>query len=376
MEIDQILAATGILGLVFAVALATLFLLVQPVWAIIDCVDSQRQSDTKLLVSIALLCTWGLGGILYGVFFASSRNLRIFTLAMIALLLLLGVGSIGTCTLGAVRSSEKSMQQAEVAREAAARAIREFQPGIVAVAAVSPFRALHSAGRPMSRSASVAEFTLAGPVLASARDVSDRVRHIAAGPDGLFALTDHDFGAISPVTGRLVKIALDPNLEEGFSWPRGLAFDGTAQKLVILTSHGHARFYRYDPRTAAWELLPAEPRTEPLRGLAWLPETDLLYSLELPVRAEQLDRIQRFNRQGANLGALPLAPPIPLPPNLDSGFQLRASSGYLVLIVPPASRRDIDTPVDGPRIFAIDPETGAVLAPARPGSPASPPAQG
>jgi hypothetical protein len=366
MEFTQLLAATGIFGIVLALVLVSVFLLIQPVWAIIDCVDSERQSETKVLVSVALLCTWGLGGIFYGIFFADSRNLRKFTLVTLALFLLLGAASIGSCTLGAIRSGEESRKQAEVAQQEAAVAIREFRPPPIAPDALDPFPALLMVGGTMSRSAAVADFTLAGPELASARDVSERIRHVAAGPDGLFAITDHDFGAISPATGRLVKIALDPSLEEGFSWPKGLAFDGAAGKLVIVTTTGGTRFYRYDPRTAAWERLPAEPRTEPLRALAWLPEDGLLYSLELPHRANRLERIQRFNAQGANLGSLPLAPPIPLPPGLDQGFQLLASSGRLVLMIPPGGDPTPGGAATAGRIFAIDPATGAVLAPGAP----------
>jgi len=363
MDISQLLAATGIFGVVAALALASVFLLVQPVWAIIDCVDSDRQSETKVLVSVALLCTWGLGGLLYGAFFANSRNLRVFTLVTLALLILLGVASIGTCTLGAIQSSERSRQEDEIASAKAEQELREFEPGAIAPDAIAPFRALLFVGGMTRRSASVADFTLGGPVLASARDVSERIRHVAAGPDALFAITDHDFGAISPTTGRLVKIALDPSLEKEFSWPKGLAFDAEAQKLVILSAHVSTRFYRYDPRTAAWERLPAEPRGGDLRGLAWLPETELLYSLELEPRTRYLERIQRFNTQGASVGALPIVPRIPLPSHLGTGFQLHASSGHLVLIVPPAAAKAGKAPVEPQRIFAIEPGTGAVLAP-------------
>jgi len=68
----EILTGLGIFGLVTVCALASLFCLFQPIWALVDCVDSDRDRETKVLVTVAILFTWGLGSLVYGIFFAKS----------------------------------------------------------------------------------------------------------------------------------------------------------------------------------------------------------------------------------------------------------------------------------------------------------------
>ncbi len=359
---EQLLAATGVFGVLAAIALGTLVRLVQPIWAIIDCVDSDRERDTKVLVSVLLFFTWAMGGLFYGLFFADSRSLRRFTIGVIVVLFLMIVGGVGACTLGAFQHAQRSQAEAELEREEAAVRLAEFSPAAIAPDALAPFPALLLVGGEMRRSASVADFTLAGPVAASARDVSSRIRHVAAAAGGLYALTDHDFGAVSPATGGLVEIGIDPRFEKEFSWPKGLAWDGASEKLVLMTSHIYTRFFTYDPRTAEWSLLPAERRGEQLIGLAWLREDGSLYALEVPGGGvRELETVQRFNTTGAHLGTLRLEPPIPLPPGLEKGFQLHASSGMLVLMIPPYEPGGEATASDA-RVYAIDPASGAVFA--------------
>jgi hypothetical protein len=360
MELSEILSVTGIFGFGAALLLLSLLFLVQPVWALVDCIDSERERDAKILVSLALVCTWCVGGLIYGIFFAISRNLRRLSVALVVVGFLGSVGVVGACTMGLMSAAERGRAEAERARVEAETAVQHFRPPPIAAEAVAPFSALHTAGDGARRSVAVAEFTLAGPVPGSARDVSAGVKHVAEGSDALFALTDHDFGALSPSTGRLVGIAVEPSLEAHFSWPKGITWDADAGEVVILVSHVYTRFFRYEPRRAAWEMMPAEFRDLSLVGLAWLPGDVALFAVERPSGARQLERIARFNARGAALGSLALEPPIPLAPGGGDGIQLHASSGRLVLVLPPAGESGVAASA---RIYVVDPATGAVSAP-------------
>ena len=109
----EVLTGLGVLGLVAAVALASLFCLVQPVWALIDCVDSNRDRESKVLISIAIFFTWGVGSLVYGLFFARSRNLRGFTVVAMLVLMGLGVASFGSCVSGIATQARRAASLAE-----------------------------------------------------------------------------------------------------------------------------------------------------------------------------------------------------------------------------------------------------------------------
>ncbi len=102
-----------------------------------------------------------------------------------------------------------------------------------------------------------------------------------------------------------------------------------------------------------WERLPTELRDLPLVGLAWWPAHGSFYALEIQRSESIAPSIHRFDREGAHRGSVPLGPPIPLPRSSSpsDGFQLVASSGGLVVMLPPGARR-------GP--FLIDPDSGRV----------------
>jgi hypothetical protein len=222
---------------------------------------------------------------------------------------------------------------------------------------VQPFTAVRFArGERWLRAEAVAQFTLAGFDSETAQPVDRRVAHVAADPasNRVFAITAHDFGTVAPATGEFEEIVVDPSL--AFSWPRGIARDPVSGRIVVLTSHVFSRLYRFDPEAGDWERLPTELRDLPLVGLAWWPEHESFYALEIQRNEAIAPRIHRFDRQGAHLGSVPLDPPVPLgsssPPS--DGCQLVASSGGLVVMLPPDSRR-------GP--FLIDPESGRVAIP-------------
>jgi len=357
----EILAGLGVFGLVAVVGLGCLFWIVQPIWSLVDCVDSDRERETKILVSLAIFFTWGLGSAVYGLFFANSANLRRFTIFSSLILALLTIVSFSSCVSAIVAQSKKAAERHEVEQAEAHERALAFAPPRVEGDAVAPFTAIHFArtGR-HSASTALAEFTLAGPIPSTARDVRGGVRQVAHDSEAgrTFALTQHAFGALSPRTGEFIEIAVDPSLD--FSWPKGVAWDPQTQSAIVMTSHVHTEFFRYAPAVSSWEKLPSSLRDLPVTGLAYVPEQDLLYALGEPERGSELSELQRFNRAGAHLGRLALSPPIPLADGDDAARgQIQSSSGKLVLVLPAYSA---DDPAAPDRIFMIDPTSGQVYA--------------
>lgn len=367
----EVFAGLSIFSLVAAFALSSLFCLFQPIWSIVDCIDSDRERETKVLVSVAILLTWGVGSLVYGFFFTKSRNLRWFTivtsLVMVGLVVLMVSSFISAIATHAKRVEvEQELQQAAVRER-----IEAFSVPLVPADAVAPFYALaiSRTGRHSSVT-SLAEFTLAGAIGRSARDVRGGVRDVAhdAKRNRTFALTQHAFGALSPASGEFIEIAFDPGVEA--SWPKGIAWDSEEEKVIVMTSHVYSRFLKYDPETLVWEALATKIRDLSMVGLAYVPETDEFYSIADPAHGTEVATLLRFNRTGALLGRVSLVPAIPV--NEDGTFQpqLHASSGKLVLMLPALAAPGPDggtaesaVPLGAPdRIFLVDPASGAVSA--------------
>jgi hypothetical protein len=178
-------------------------------------------------------------------------------------------------------------------------------------------------------------------------------------------LTSHDFGTITPSTGRFTKVEVDSSLG-GFSWPKGIAIDTKTQHVIIMTSHVHNRFYTFDPRTSGWRRLPSEIRDLPLVGLTYLPADDCLYALERRAGQSALEKIHRFNVSGASLGSVELDPATPLGRTAPGSFQLHGISDKLVVLLPPFADEDDGAPnldSGSNRILVVDPVSGAVAEP-------------
>lgn len=354
-----LLGGLGLLGLVAAALIAFVVLLILPWWAIVDCIVSARSSGAKAFGVIFLVMTWGLGSIFYGLFFSASRALRIFTVLAVLGFGVVVVPSAISLFTGAGLAGKAQAERTRAERE---ELISQFQPGAISVDAVDPFHAVHftyDEHRP--RSATLAQFTLAGPDLQVARDVDKDVRHVAYDDENerYFALTSHAFGTITPSSGRFAEVQVDPALGE-FSWPKGIAFDRAARQVYVMTSHVYTRFYRFDPRTSDWQSLPTEIRDLSLAALTHSPTENCLYGLEYRYGDSALNLIHRFNDSGANLGAISLQPAIPVPGGPEGPFQLHESGGKLVLVLPPL---DLGHPAEN-RVFVVDPATGEVLRPA------------
>ncbi len=355
----EIFAGLGFAGIVTLVVLSSLFWLVQPIWAIVDCIDSDRDRETKVLVSLAIFFTWCCGSLVYGLFFSRSGTLRKFTVFSLLIMILIAMATFVSCVSAITSQARRAAAEAETERVEAARKAANFVPDPIAPDAVAPFQAiLFASTGPQRTSTSLAEFTLAGPVLQTARDIRGGIRHVTHDAEAgrTFALTPHDFGALSPETGEFIKIHVDPSFE--FSWPKGIAWDPDRRSVVVMTSHVYTRLYAYDPTTSAWSRLPAEFRDLSAIGLAFISEKDVFYTVAASHGATEIAELQRFNSQGSGLGPLRLAPPIPLWETDDvDQLQLHSSSGRLVLMLP--SGPDSARPA---RLFVVDPDTGVVSA--------------
>lgn len=356
--VSGVLAGLGVFGIIGAVLLGTLLGILIPVWAIIDCAASRRERGTKALIIILLIFFWSFASLIYGIFFTDSRALRRFTIISLLGLVILIIFSTASLIGGASIHSGAERER-RVAEEE--KVIANFTPDSIDAATVQPFKAIHFVfdGRSPS-SASVADFTIAGPLVESALNIDDRIRHLVHDQknDRYYGLTQHEFGVVSPTSRTFKEIAVDPSLEQDFSWPKGLAMDPGTGEIIVLTSHVDTDFFLYNPAKRVWRKIPTGLRGRSFVALTYSPDDRSLYALE-STDGPAISSLRRFNRAGADLGTLSINPPIPFIGGRDEYLQIAFSSGKIVLVVPPddgvppaAARKS--------RIFVIDPREGRV----------------
>ena len=355
--LSGVLGGLGIFGLIGAFLVGFLLFGIIPIWAIFDCALSKRGGGTKALVIILLLLFWGLGSLIYSIFSTDSKVLRRLTILAICGLVLLTIFSLSSLTGGAAIHS-RIAEKETVAKEK--QIVAEFNPDPIEPNSINSFRAIHFVyGGGYPSSAAAAKFSLAGPDPESAVNVDHRIRHLVhADRDNRdYALTQHDFGVIDPVTHDFSKIEIDPLLAGDFSWPNGLAYDPESNEIIVLTSHVYTSFFVFNPTTKAWKKV-STFRSSGFIALAYSPEAKTLYALQ---EEQGKLAIRKFNRQGAELDSIDIIPSLPIARGQNEYFQMAHSSGKLVLIVPPL----LTTPQNDfnkARIFVIDPKNGKLFA--------------
>ena len=357
--VGGLLGGLGILGIVGGVCLGFVTLLLLPWWAILDCAFSRRSAGLKVVGVVLLVITWGLGSLIYGLFATTSRVLRVVTaVAFGGVLLLLVTGGVsliaGAGVHGKLRSEEERRERDAI--------VAQFRPGALPARDLAAFEALHFTFNAYGHATTaLARFDAGGPDFDSARDTERAVRQVACdgGRTRCWALTDHDFGAVDPSSGRFTRIEVDASLANDLSWPKGIAFDSNEQKVYVMTCGVFTKLYRFDPATRAWEVLPAEIRGLSVVNLTYSSSDRCLYATEHEAHDPALRRLQRFNTSGASLGPIDLAPAIPIGDAAEDLFQIQASGDKLVLILPPET-----TASSANRVFVVDPRTGEVLVPA------------
>ena len=366
--VSGVLAGLGAIGVGAGMLLGFVTLLVLPWWAIFDCLFSRRSGGVKAAGVILLLITWGVGSFFYGLFVTTSKALRVVTiLAFGGVFVLFAVGGFSMLAGAGVHAKVQSEEDHRERQEIAA----QFAPKAVPAGQIAAYRGLHFTYTVYGpKTAALARFTGDGPDFGSARDTDRDVRQAACDPTGAqcWGLTSQDFGSLDTSSGRFTKIPVDPSLTD-FSWPRGLAYDAKERKVFIMTSGVFTRFYRFDPATRAWDLLPAQPRDLSVIGLTWSASDGCLYALEHETHDLAIRRLQRFNTSGASLGPIDLRPVVPIASGTEDRFQVIASGDKLVLLLPPQASMPqtagmvVEGTSSANRSFVVDPRTGEVFVP-------------
>ena len=366
--ISGVLAGLGMLGIVAGIVLGFLMLLILPWWAIFDCLFSRRSGGVKVAAVLLLVFTWGLGSLIYGLFITTTKALRVVTVAAFCgVFVLFAAGGMTLIAGAGVHAKVLNEQTRQERQELAA----QFAPAGIPARNLAAFRGLHftySAYGPQT--AALARFSGLGLDFASARDTDRKVLQVAcdSAEARCWALSAQDFGTIDPSSGRFTKVPVDPSLTD-FSWPRGIAFDSKDDKVYVMTCGVFTRFYRFDPRTRAWDVLPAEPRGLSVVGLTHSTSDGCLYAMEHETHDQAIRRLQRFNTSGASLGPIDLKPAIPIRKGTEDHFQIHASGDKLVLILPPEipfpqiAGAGVTGTASANRTFVVDPRTGEVFVP-------------
>jgi hypothetical protein len=156
-----------------------------------------------------------------------------------------------------------------------------------------------------------------------------------------------------PVTGATTSLTVPANDPELLSWPTGLTFDTTRNRLILSNLGGEGFLYSYTPETDRWTRL-ASLQGVDFHALTYSAANDTLYALSS-------GRILRYTPEGRPAGQIRLDPT--LPSGLDERqSQLIATGDKLVLLTQP-----IADPLD-PRLpalmrsYVIDPATGSVTS--------------
>jgi hypothetical protein len=334
-----------------------LFLL--PLACTIDVAVSERKEGvTKAILIAAFFLTGGVVTIPYGLFFSEARWLRIVT----ALSIFMGIVTVAGCSVmlvGVQQASQPLQERKQKAKvEAFERALQDFKPQKLDSADITPFKAIKnvSADDPFSERV-LTSFTLTGAQSSEAIQIDKSVRAVTpkTTKGDVFAITDHDVGVVSPMSGEFLKFDIEQKLSD-FSWPKGIAYDETRERIVVLCSHVFNRLFILNIARNSWELLSQNRSGDSLQGLSYLTELDEYYAVVIPNGARTLEKLARFNGNGALVGYISLTPAIPVEGDkFQQYYQLVESSGKVMLVTPGLQGREA-------RVFAIDVPSGTVFS--------------
>ena len=208
----------------------------------------------------------------------------------------------------------------------------------------------------------VAQFTPQGPIAGTLLPAlnqpgsrSYRPEFLAVDPRGPSYFTgDNGVGPvrIDPATGTATPIAV-PN-PEILSWPTGLTFDTTRNRLILSNLGGAGALWAYSPDDDRWSLVSSLNNVD-MWGTTYSAADDRLYALT------STSRLVRYTPDGRPAGSVNLAPMLPSGLNLRES-QLIAAGDQLVLLSQPVG--DLLDPLlpAVQRSFVIDPRSGAVTS--------------
>lgn len=209
----------------------------------------------------------------------------------------------------------------------------------------------------------VAQFTPQGPIAGTFLPVLSQhtrrpLEYVAVDPRGPTFIGGYGWHSgvgpvrIDPVTGATTPIAVpDPEI---LSWPTGLTFDTTRNRLILSNLGGAGALWAYAPDQDRWSLVSSLNNVD-MWGTTYSAAEDRLYALT------SASRLVRYTSGGLPAGSIRLDPVLPSGLDLRNS-QLIAAGDQLVLISQP-----IDDLLD-PRLpavqrsFLIDPRSGTVTS--------------
>ncbi|MDX1952031.1 MAG: Ig-like domain-containing protein [Verrucomicrobiota bacterium] len=176
---------------------------------------------------------------------------------------------------------------------------------------------------------------------------------------GILAVSDHDENYYAAGWHTIWEIDMDgtgrelhvpSNLPE-LSWPMGVAYDTSRDRVVVASLGGEGYLYAYSPLSNSWTLL-ASMENRDIDNLVHHPQDDHFYGVEIGA-----NRILRFNANGIKDGEINL----PHMPNLSMGASELISYGNkLLLILQTPNFLPLPGAILAGSAYLIDPATGAV----------------
>jgi hypothetical protein len=378
------LAILFLIGLLVEGLLFFHFLVVQPVWAFVDCATSaDRTKNSKmvwlLMMGILAVIGWSLvvafwlGAavtVVYGLFATRSTALKKATGIPLAVTMALSVGLLG---LMVAVPAAKDRIPAPIRERIMAGEVDPVTHETIETVdpedlvdgedAVDPEGAVGTAPEidrgdtfkalliTSSGSVALADFTLHGAVEGSAIPVSKKVQQVAAAPDGktIYAVTKHEVGTLDPATGAFTEVHPDTSLPR-VSWPIGCAYDA-AEGVLLFDSRGP--LYAFDDDRKEWKAI--EQDGLEFCAMTHSPDRDTFYGLVSNVANDYVSRVVRINANGAVVGEIALSRNIPTHSWMDRKTQLSWSGGKLIVLVAPDAAAGT-----GMRMYVVDPDSGDV----------------
>jgi hypothetical protein len=125
-----VIGGLGVLGVFAVIVIGWAILAMLPIWAIIDCANSGRDSSNKTLIIVLLCLTWGIGSLAYGAFVTDSPRLRRFSLISVLTLVVVFILSVGSCMVGASRgTAERKVEEEKLRTELQTKGFKNFFKG-------------------------------------------------------------------------------------------------------------------------------------------------------------------------------------------------------------------------------------------------------
>jgi hypothetical protein len=219
-----------------------------------------------------------------------------------------------------------------------------------------------SVSRPFDGSAVLADFTLAGPIEASARPLPNRMSRMALDPRGptYWGISGHGLVEIDGKTSRATPREIQGDLPR-LSWPCGVAFDTKRNRVVFTSLGGVGYMYAYDAGKDAWSLL-GDMSNVDLESFTYSASEDCFYGLATPLGGDRAPSLLRYNPQGAEMERVEISPRLASDQNGMMHFaprQVVALEGAVAILSPPKPGAKAG---DGQRMTCVlvNPKTGKV----------------